>query len=134
MYRGAASVLGAPVDVANLALGAVGLPVSERPFGGSASIESGLARFGRAIGAPMVPEPGQRAEGVGEYVGRGVGEAAGMLIPGYGVARLAAGSARPVVAAVGQSVAQAPVAAPVRSTAAELAAGAGAGYGRLSAE
>lgn len=134
LNRGIASVLGAPVDVANVALGAVGLPVSERPFGGSASIESGLARFGRAVNAPMVPEPGQQAEGVGEYVGRGVGEAAGMLIPGTGVARLAAGSARPMVAAVGQSVAQAPVVAPVRSTAAELAAGAGAGYGRLSAE
>ena len=134
MYRGAASVLGAPVDIANAALGAVGLPVSERPVGGSASIEAGLARFGRAINAPMVPEPGQRAEGVGEYVGRGVGEAAGMLIPGYGAARLAAGSARPLVARVGESVARAPVAAPVASTAAELAAGAGAGYGRLSAE
>lgn len=134
MYRGAASVLGAPVDIANAALGAVGLPVSERPVGGSASIEAGLARFGRAIGAPMVPEPGQRAESVGEYVGRGAGEAAGMLIPGYGAARLAAGSARPLVARVGESVARAPVAAPVATTAAELAAGAGAGYGRLSAE
>lgn len=144
MYRGAASVLGAPVDIANLALGAAGLPVSERPIGGAASIEAGLARFGRAVGAPMVPEPGQRAETVGEYVGRGVGEAAGALIPGYGAAQLAAQSARPLVAGIGQSIAQAPVGtattrmgrlwAPTRTTAGELAAGAGAGYGRLSAE
>ncbi len=134
LNRGVASVLGAPVDIANVALGAVGLPVSERPFGGSASIESGLARFGRAVNAPMVPEPGQQAEGVGEYVGRGVGEAAGMLIPGTAIARAAATAANPLVARVGQSVAQAPVVAPVRSTSAELAAGAGAGYGRLSAE
>ena len=132
--RGVASILGAPVDVATAARGAVGLPISPRPFGGSASIESGLSRFGRAVGVPMVPAPGQQAETVGEYVGRGVGEAAGALIPGVGAARVASQAASPLVAGVGRSIAAAPVAAPVRSTAAELAAGAGAGYGRVSAE
>jgi hypothetical protein len=35
--RGLANVAGAPVDVANWAMGKVGLPVSEAPFGGSES-------------------------------------------------------------------------------------------------
>ena len=134
LYRGAASILGAPVDIANLALGAVGLPVSEKPFGGSASIESGLARYGRAVGAPMVPETDQKAETGLEYIGRGVGETAGMLIPGYGAARFAATSARPLVARIGQQVAEAPVRAPLATLAGEMASGAGAGAGRYVAE
>jgi len=134
LYRGAASILGAPVDIANLALGAVGLPVSEKPFGGSASIESGLARYGRAVGAPMVPEEDQKAETGAEYIGRGVGETAGMLIPGYGAARLAATSARPLVARIAQQVADAPVRAPLTTLAGEMASGAGAGAGRYMAE
>ena len=129
-----ARTLGAPVDLANVALGAVGLPVSQQPFGGSASIESGLSRFGRAVGVPMVPAPGQRAETLEENVAQSVGEAAGMLIPGLGAARLAAASSRPLVARVGESVARAPVVAPVTTTGAELAAGAGAGAGRYVAE
>ena len=129
-----AETFGAPVDVANAALRAVGLPVSERPFGGSASIESGLARFGRAVDAPMVPSEGAVAETPEEYIGQGIGQAAGMLIPGLGVARLAATSARPLVARVGESVARAPVVAPVTTMGVETAAGAGAGYGRYVAE
>jgi hypothetical protein len=129
-----AETFGAPVDVANAALRAVGLPVSERPFGGSASIESGLARFGRAVDAPMVPSEGAVAETPEEYIGQGVGQAVGMLIPGLGAARLAATSARPLVARVGESVARAPVAAPITTMAVETAAGAGAGGGRYIAE
>lgn len=134
LNRSIASVLGAPVDLANLALKYAGAPVSEQPFGGSASIESGLARFGRATGAQMVPEVGQVPETLEEYIGRGVGEAAGMLIPGYGAARLAASSARPLLSRVGQTVAQAPVAAPIATLGGEMAAGAGAGAGRYIAE
>lgn len=132
--RGIASVLGMPVDLANLALKYTGLPVSERPIGGSASIESGLARLGRTTGAQMVPEEGAMPETPAEYIGRGVGESAGMLIPGYGAARLAASSVRPLVSRVGQTVAQAPVAAPVGTITGEMAAGAGAGGGRYLAE
>jgi len=134
LYRGAASILGAPVDIANLALGAAGLPVSEKPFGGSASIESGLARYGRTIGAPMVPEAEQKAETGAEYIGRGVGETAGMLIPGYGAARLAAASARPLVSRIGQQVAEAPVRAPLSTLAGEMISGAAGGAGRYAAE
>jgi hypothetical protein len=132
--RGVARALGLPVDVANAALGAVGLPVSPQPFGGSASIESGLARFGRAVGAPMVPQVGQIAETPSEYIGQGIGEAAGMLNPAYAGARLAAAASRPLVARIGESAARAPVAAPVTTTGLELAAGAGAGGGRYVAE
>jgi hypothetical protein len=139
-----AETFGAPVDVANFALRSAGLPVSERPFGGSASIEAGLARFGRAVDVPMVPGEDMVAETPGEYIGQGIGQAAGMLIPGLGAARLAAASSRPLVSRVGQSVAQAPVGtrtsrfgslvAPGATVGLETAAGAGGGAGRYIAE
>lgn len=134
LYRGAASVLGAPVDIVNFALSKAGLPVSQEPIGGSASLESLLAKYGSAVGAPMVPEAGQQPETGTEYIGRGVGEAVGALIPGFGAARLAAASARPVVAGVGRTIANAPVVAPVSTVAGEVASGAGAGAGRYMAE
>lgn len=144
LYRGAASVLGAPVDIVNLALSKAGLPVSQEPIGGSASLERLLAKYGSAVGAPMVPEAGQQPETGTEYIGRGVGEAVGALIPGFGAARLAAASANPVVAGVGRTIANAPVgtsttrfgrfAAPASTIAGEVASGAGAGAGRYMAE
>lgn len=144
LNRVIAEAAGTPVDLANLALKYMGLPVSDRPFGGSASIEEGLAKLGRATSTPMVPEIGQEPETGPEYIGRGVGQAASMLIPGYGLARLAASSARPVVAGVGRTIANAPVgtsterfgrfAAPAATLAGELASGAGAGAGRYMAE
>lgn len=163
LNRGIAALAGAPVDIANAvigmnprylpfgvggaasAAGARPIPVSETPFGGSASIEAALAAAGRPFGAEMVPEPGQQPETVSEYVGRGVGDAAGMLIPGYGAARLAAGASNPIVARTGQSLINAMVGPPrdrllvaagrpAAFTAAELATGAGSGYGRVSAE
>lgn len=161
--RAIAGVAGAPVDIANAvigmdprylpfgvgraaaAAGARPVQVSDQPLGGSASIEAGLARFGRAVDAPMVPEVGQEPVDFEEYLGRGVGDAAGMLIPGYGAARAAAQSAGPVVSRVGQSLVNAMVgppparmlpaaARPAAFTAAETAAGAGAGAGRYVAE
>jgi hypothetical protein len=144
LNRGIASVLGMPVDLANLALKYTGMPVSDRPFGGSASIESGMSRFGRATGARMVPGVEQEPETPAEYIGRGVGESVGMLVPGYGAARLAASSANPLVAGVAQRIAQAPVGsstgrlgqfvAPASTVAGELASGAGAGAGRFVGE
>jgi len=149
--RGIASALGMPVDLVNLALRYTGLPASERPIGGSASIESGLARFGRATGARMVPEEGAMPETPEEYIGRGVGEAVGMINPVYGGARLAASTARvaePFARTLGsrvaETIARAPVgtsttrlgslAAPAGTVAGEVAAGAGAGYGRFVGE
>lgn len=124
--QGIARVLGAPVDLVNAGLGAVGLPVSDQPFGGSASIQQGM----RALSPTMAPAPGAQAETLMEYVGRGVGEAAGMLIPGMGAARMAAGAANPVVAGVGRAL----TAAPGSMAALDLAAGAGAGAGRYIGE
>ena len=142
--RAIAGFFGAPVDVANAALRATGLPVSERPFGGSASIESGLARFGRAVDVPMVPGEDMIAETPAEYIGQGVGQAAGMLIPGLGAARLAATAANPVVAGIGQTIARAPLGAsssrvsrygaPAATIGVETAAGAGSGAGRYVGE
>ena len=150
--RAIAGVAGAPVDIANAvigmdpkylpfgvgraaaAAGARPVQVSDQPLGGSANIEAGLARFGRAVDAPMVPEVGQQPVDFEEYLGRGVGEAAGMLIPGYGAARAAAQSAGPVVSRGGQSLTNAMTRAPLGFTAAETAAGAGAGAGRYVAE
>jgi hypothetical protein len=134
LNRGIASVLGMPADLANLALKYTGLPVSDRPFGGSASIESGMSRLGRATGARMVPGIDQQPETPAEYIGRGVGESVGMLVPGYGAARLATSSANPLVAGVGRRIGQAPVVAPVSTVAGELASGAGAGAGRFVGE
>ncbi len=128
--------------------------VSEAPIGGSASIEELLAKYGRAVGVPMVPEPNQEPQTGPEYIGRGVGEAIGMLIPGYGLARMAAPTARSVLSRIGGEqtavtipaapaslpsriagqVADAPVRAPLSTIAGEMASGAGAGAGRYMVE
>ena len=133
-YRTVADLGGAPVDLVNWGLSKFGVPVSKEPFGGSASIENLLAKYGETIRKPMVPEVGQEPKTLPEYIGSGLGNAAGFLIPGLSLARLAASSARPVVAAVGRQLANAPVAAPLSYTAAELASGAGSGAGRYAAE
>lgn len=126
LNRGIATVLGAPVDLANFALSATGLPTSERPFGGSESIQAGMRR----VSPTMAPAPGQEAETLAEYVGRGVGETAGFLIPGMGLASRAARSINPVTAGVGRAL----TAAPVSGAGIDLAAGAGAGAGRFYGE
>lgn len=133
-YRTVADLGGAPVDLVNWGLSKFGVPVSKEPFGGSASIENLLAKYGKTIGKPMVPEVGQEPKTLPEYIGSGLGTATGFLIPGLSLARLAASSARPIVAAVGRQLANAPVAAPLSYTAAELASGAGSGAGRYAAE
>lgn len=51
--HGFSSALGAPVDVVNAALKKVGLPVSDMPLLGSASIRSALDVPGRAAGAAL---------------------------------------------------------------------------------
>jgi len=134
LNRSIADLGGAPVDLVNFGLSKLGVPVSKEPFGGSASIENLLAKYGETIRAPMVPEVGQEAKTIPEYIGSGLGSAAGFLIPGLKFARLAASSAKPVVAAVGKQLANAPVAAPLSYVAAELASGAGSGAGKYAAE
>ena len=142
--RGIAGFAGAPIDFANTVLRATGLPVSERPFGGSASIESGLARFGRAVDVPMVPGEDMVAETLPEYVGQGIGQAAAALNPTVVAARLAAAAANPIIAGIGQTIARAPLGttssrvsrygAPAATIGVETASGAGGGAGRYVGE
>ena len=77
-YKGLAAGVGAPVDLVNLALGKLGLPVSQSPFGGSASIESGINAIKSAVGGTNpavygnineVPEPYRPSARFGEAVG-----------------------------------------------------------------
>lgn len=44
--EGIASLVGAPVDLANMGLGAIGLPTSDKPFLGSESIKDGMHSIG----------------------------------------------------------------------------------------
>jgi hypothetical protein len=129
--RGIATILGAPVDLVNAGLGAVGIPVSGQPVGGRDSLEAFMQRvFGDPTGSRIVPMPGQQAETPGDYVARGVGETVGALIPGFAVASRAAASASPIVRGVGQSL----IARPVATAGIDTAMGAGAGAGRYIGE
>lgn len=129
-----ASSLGLPVDMVNSVLRMAGMPVSDRPLGGSASIEAGMARAGQAANVPMVPEVGFTPETPQQYMARGVGQALGMLNPTIAAARLAANVGGPVASRVGQTIAQAPVRSPIMVPLTEAAAGAGGGMGRSIAE
>lgn len=126
--RGIASVMGAPVDLVSAGMGAVGLPTSETPVGGSESIANVI----RSIGARVAPQ-GQRPETVGEYAGSGLGAAAGSLLPGAGVVGLLARGG-PVASGVASSMASPFVNTPVRAMAAESLAGVGSGLGEGAAE
>lgn len=127
--RGIANVLGAPVDLVNAGLGAVGVPTSETPFGGSASIAGGMQGLGVAVS-----EADQQPEGLGEYVGRGVGEAAGALVPVLGGARALQASQGPMRAAAGRTIMDPFTRTPGRALTAEAMAGAGMGAGGAAAD
>lgn len=117
--HGIASALGAPVDWMNKALGALGLPVSEKPLGGSESIRSGMRSMGMSRKDMPPPETltGKVAAGLGKGAVESVamGGALGGLVGGAG--RLAGSSAL--------QAAGAEIAAPGIN----LAAGAGGGVG-----
>jgi hypothetical protein len=134
LNRQIAETLGMPVDFVNSVLRMAGVPVSDQPFGGSASIEAGMARAGREAGVTMVPEIGATPQTPGEYAAAGVGSAVGMLNPTVLGARLAARVGGPLVSRVGRTIAGAPVAAPFTTAGTEVAAGAGGGAGRYIAE
>ncbi len=129
-----AGTLGLPVDMVNSVLRMAGVPVSDRPIGGSASIEAGMARAGQAANTPMVPEVGFTPQTPQQYMARGAGQAVGMLNPTILAGRLAAAVGGPIASRVGQTIAQAPVRAPITVPLTETAAGAGGGFGRAIAE
>lgn len=84
--RGVANVAGAPVDLVNAGLGAIGLPTSERPVAGSEFFKSMLStKVPEAIpgvgGRSMVREPDPEYPGVervGEMTGEGFGAITGL--------------------------------------------------------
>lgn len=119
--KGIATTLGAPVDLVNAGLDMVGLG-SEMPIGGADSIRAAM----RAI---SIETPDRSPETLGEYIGAGVGEAAGALIPAGAVAR-GASAATGVVGRTAREVAETAARRPVAAIATELTAGAGAGVGR----
>lgn len=120
--RGIANSLGAPVDLANSALGLVGLN-TEDPIGGSSNIEEGL----RALGIG-VPQEGQQPSGIGESIAQGVGGAIGGLLPLGGIARaLQAGTG--AAANVGNTLLQTIARNPIATTAADVGSGATSGIG-----
>lgn len=120
--RGIANSLGAPVDLANSALGLVGLD-TEDPIGGSSNIEEGL----RALGIG-VPQEGQQPSGIGESIAQGVGGAIGGLLPLGGIARaLQAGTG--AAANVGNTLLQTIARNPIATTAADVGSGATSGIG-----
>lgn len=129
LNQGIASMLGAPVDLVNAGLGMVGVPVSDTPFMGSASIGSGMSAAG-----VRVADPAARPETLGEYMGQGLGGAAGSLLPGAGVVGMTSRSASPVVSSAAQTIARPFLSTPGRALTAEAAAGAGAGVGMSVAD
>lgn len=121
-----AGVIGAPVDITNSLLKAVGMPVSDTPFGGSKSIQSGMNKIG-------IPTPNRDPRTVRENIGAAAGEAAGSLIPLAAFARKA-NAGKGVVGNMARAFNREMVNAPVRSAGIEAAAAAGVGTARHAAE
>lgn len=129
LNQGIASALGGPVDLVNAGLGAIGVPVSEEPFGGSASIARGMGAIGvRPAERGAVPESNL------EYVARGIGGASGALFPAAGVVGAATNASSPVIRGAAQTLSRPFTQAPTRALAAEVTAGAGSGLGEAAAE
>lgn len=126
--QGITQGLGFPVDMVTSGLNLIpGVDIQE-PFGGSASISSGMSTLGIPVAAPDVAP-----EGIIENVAAGVGGAAGFLGPYTGVASALSRGAG-MSANVGQALMQPFTDAPRRALASELMAGAGAGAGMGIAE
>lgn len=123
LNQGIASTLGAPVDLVNAGLGLVWLG-SEEPFLGSRQINRGLSALGAAVA-----EPGAQPDSLAGYAGRGLGGAAGALLPGAGLVSAMSRSASPLAQGVAQTVANPFASTPARALATEATAGLGSGVG-----
>lgn len=121
LNSGIAKTLGAPVDLANAALGIFGLD-SEQPTGGSESIAS-LMRKG-SIG----PRQGEQPQSLGAQIMQGVGEAAGGVLPMGAVAK-GASALSGIAGNIGRSVTESVAAHPILSSIMDLASGVGSGVG-----
>lgn len=121
MMNSAANLIADPVAAA---LRGIGSLAPDTPFGGSESIADGMG----AVGI-RTAEQGAKPERMTEYIGRGVGEAAGALVPGMGAAKLLQGSSGPVRQKVGEQMIEPFVQSPRRALAADVSAGVGMGFG-----
>ncbi len=127
---GLAETLGAPVDLANFALGFIGLD-SEEPIGGSRQIRRGFAALG------LAPPPGKDdPHSLFGSVGRVTGAATAFLLPvgaaGRAATKVATGTRAAPTGAAGrivQDIGRTAVQTPGRFAAAEAAGAAGAGTG-----
>lgn len=144
LNRGIATTLGAPVDLANAGLSAVGLG-SDRPIGGSASIRSAMRSGGNMVDDALdtvglggnnqiVARPDQEAETYADSIAEGVGEATGALLPFGGMANVASKSASPLVSGIGKTTTQSVARRPGTALALEATGGAGAGAGRRAGQ
>jgi len=79
-----ADVLGTPVDLVGQGLRAIGVPVPEDAFGGSASIRSGIRSL-----TGEAPKPQGALERAAYGAGSGAVDAASVLVPAAGIARAA---------------------------------------------
>lgn len=125
LNKGIAMTLGAPVDLTNALLNVVGMG-SDKPFGGSESIRSGMEKIG-------APTPDRDPETTGEYIFSGMGEAAGAILPVSALARRYQG-AQNAIGQMASGINREAVQKPISTGIAELTAGGAAGIGRDIAE
>ena len=118
-------LLGAPVDITNALLSAVGLG-SERPFGGSESIESAA----RAVGIDI---PEREPETFVERMGQVTGEVAGMALPVAKGAQMLS-RARGTTGRVGKAMVEEMIERPARAAAIEASSIPGIAAAREVAE
>lgn len=137
LYEGLAAGFGAPIDLINKGLNygyrAVGLPEVEKPFGGSASIQSGIQALSGDQGI-VQDDPNTAWERIARRGGQEIGMAAPMAaaIPLMGPTRIAAatGATPTLINAARGTVAEAATAgraAPAAYAATEAAVAGGAG-------
>lgn len=126
-----ARTVGAPVDLVTGGLGLIpGAKefIGPEPFGGSKQIERGM----KAIGA-LLPEEGRTPETIPEFIGAGIGEVAGLMIPGAMVTKtLSTGSG--LVGGITNNIWQGMVRHPHLTMVSEITGGAGVGLGRAIGE
>eukprot|EP00873_Tetraselmis_striata_P032027 jgi/Tetstr1/452291/TSEL_039327.t1 len=136
---GLAAVVGAPVDLVNAGLGAIGVPVSEKPFGGSASIREGMnalgATFSNATGGTGAPITYERITDLppDERMGAVAGEVVGSSLP-IAMAPVAAAAAGARGGMVTGPILEAARSNPARFMGAEAGGIAGAAQGAALAE
>lgn len=128
LNRGIADVLGGPVDGVNWLMDKAGMPMSDEPFLGSENIARGM----RAVGV-RVADGDDEPDTFGEHVSKGIGEAAGFVLPGIAAAKALEKGAG-VIGGVSRAMIEPLVRSPKTMMAAEVTSGAGAGTGRAIAD